>query len=131
MNSRTTIFGILTVISEVLRNNPSLLSFLPPNIQNMVLGISSIVFAVVTAIAMADKQTKGEIAAKQVAKALEKEVLKTEIKEEAKLVAINLATETVATATALAKEELVKELPSHVEAIVAPIRDDVETLKNN
>jgi hypothetical protein len=49
-NPKTSIFGILTVLSEVIRANPDLVSFLPDGIKGYVLGAASVIFAVTTVI---------------------------------------------------------------------------------
>lgn len=78
-NPVTTIFGILTVISEIFRSQPDLLDFLPENIRGYIFGTVSVSCAIITAIAAKDGDTNKQILAKSIAKKIEKEQLKQEI----------------------------------------------------
>lgn len=78
-NPKTTIWGFLTILSEILRNNPDLINFLPDNIKGYVLGISTIIFAVMTAASARDADSSKVITAKAVAKEMDKQELKEEI----------------------------------------------------
>lgn len=64
-NPKTTIFGTLTIISEVIRANPDLINFLPDNIEGYILGAASAIFAFATAIYAKDarnpKPPKAEV----------------------------------------------------------------------
>lgn len=57
-NPKTSIFGILTVASEVIRANPDLVGFLPDEIKGYILGAASIIFAITTAIFVKDAKSE-------------------------------------------------------------------------
>lgn len=81
-NKKTTIWGILAITSEVLRVNPSIVSFLPDTVEGYVLGISSIIFAVMTVISARDRETPAQVQIKEIVKEAEKQQLKSEIRSE-------------------------------------------------
>lgn len=61
-NPKTTIWGILTILSEVLRNNPDLVGFLPDTIKGYVLGTCSIICAITVSIYARDRKApKAEV----------------------------------------------------------------------
>lgn len=81
-NKKTTIWGILGVVSEILRNNSSLVDFLPDQVKQYVLGFSSVICAVMAFYHTQDKLSPAEQEVKELKKAVDRETLKTEIKEE-------------------------------------------------
>lgn len=81
-NKRTSLFGTLTIVCEIIRNNPSLINFLPDTVESQVLGLASLIFAFLTVFNMRDAKTPAQIESQAVQKEQEKQELKTEIKEE-------------------------------------------------
>lgn len=120
-NPKTSLWGLATIISEVIRNMPGLLDFLPENIGKYIFGIASIVCATVTVMSARDKETPAQLEAKEEKKAVERENLKTEIKAEAKEVAANLVVKTTQnlqeSVKEIVKKEIVETLPSHLEDV--------------
>lgn len=81
-NPKTSLWGIATILSEVIRNTPGLLDFLPEDVGKYIFGIASIICATLTVVSARDRETPAQTEVKELKKTLEREELKQEIKSE-------------------------------------------------
>ncbi len=109
-NKKTSIFGILAIFSEVIRNNPSIIGFLPDVVEGYVFGASSLIFAVLTVISARDAKSPAQAELERVQKEQEKQDLKAEIKQETASLVEAKVPEAVAAVTAVPEALVVKEI---------------------
>lgn len=113
-NPKTSVYGILALVAFALKENPSLVDFIPETPRNYILGISALICAALAFLNTQDKLTPAEQEVKLLKKEVEREGLKQEIKEEVKVIAAEKAAELIQVSITPPKAVVVPEITADI-----------------